>query len=343
MLAVQPLVWSPLRVISGFCLAGLTMVIESWLNERADNTNRGQIFAGYMVVNLGAVTLGQLILASGDPAGASLFAVTAIAITLALVPVSLTRSAAPRPIQEVRLRWRRLYQLSPVGVIGCLFVGLGNGAFGGLAPVFAQRSGLSTIGIALFMSAALLGGALAQIPLGRLSDKIDRRRVLVCACACAMVFGLTLAVLGTARVGGTLLGWPIPFDAPPRGVLIAVAPLFGASLYPLYALCVSHTNDFVSREEFVEASSGLLLTWGVGASIGPLIAPQVMDRLGHGGLFVYTATIHGGFALFTLYRMTRRSAVPAGERAPFVATGRPARTSPVAIALDPRTEGDGRA
>jgi MFS family permease len=139
-LAVHPLVWIPLRALSGICFAGLFMVIESWLNERATSGNRGQVLAVYMVVNLTAVTVGQMMLPLGDPAGFPLFALTAMAIALALVPVGLTTSSAPQPLREVRLRLGRLYAMSPVGVVGGFFVGLANGAFGGLGWCLPKTS-----------------------------------------------------------------------------------------------------------------------------------------------------------------------------------------------------------
>jgi len=335
-LVIHPLVWIALRMLSGFCFAGLFMVVESWLNERADNSNRGQIFATYMVVNLTAVTLGQLVLPLGNPAGYQLFAIAAIAVTIALVPIALTTTAAPQPMQQVRLRLRRLYQVSPVGLIGCFFVGLGNGAFGGLGAVFAQSIGLSTIGIALFVSAALIGGALAQLPLGRLSDRIDRRQVIALSCGLAVTFGLVLAVLGDGQAGGSILGL-IPFTAGLHpAVLIGAVALYGCFAYPLYGLCVAHTNDFVSRDEFIEASSGLLLTWGIGASIGPVVAALAMQQVGLGGLFLYTALVHSAFALFTLHRITQRAALPAADRPSFVQQSTTVRTTPEATALDPR-------
>jgi MFS family permease len=335
-LAVHPLVWIPLRALSGVCFAGLFMVIESWLNERATSVNRGQILAVYMVINLTAVTVGQMMLPLGDPAGFSPFALTAIAITLALVPVGLTTSSAPQPLREVRLRLRRLYAMSPVGVVGGFFVGLANGAFGGLGAVFATEIGLSITGVALFMSASLVGGALAQLPIGRVSDRTDRRKVIVGACVLAALSGGALALLGEARRGGQLLGAGADLATLSPLALIAVATLFGAAIYPQYSLCVAHTNDFVSREDFVEASSGLLLTWAIGASIGPVLGAFAMDGLGLGGLFLYTAAVHAGFAVFTIYRIGRRAAVPPAERDRYVAAGRPSRTTPVAVELDPR-------
>jgi MFS family permease len=335
-LAVHPLVWIPLRVLSGICFAGLFMVIESWLNERATSINRGQILAVYMVINLSAVTVGQMMLPLGDPVGFSLFALTAIAITLALVPVGLTTSSAPQPLREVRLRLRRLYAMSPVGVVGGFFVGLANGAFGGLGAVFATHIGLSITGVALFMSASLVGGALAQLPIGRLSDRTDRRKVIVAVCILAAVAGSLLALFGDAREGGQLLSADVGLASMSPFALVVVAALFGAAIYPQYSLCVAHTNDFVSREDFVEASSGLLLTWAIGASIGPVLGAFAMEGLGTGGLFLYTAAAHAGFAVFTIYRIGQRASVPPAERDRYVAAGRPSRTTPVAVELDPR-------
>ena len=335
-LAVHPGVWIPLRALSGVCFAGLFMVIESWLNERATRVNRGQILATYMVINLSAVTAGQMVLPLAAPAGFALFAVTAIAITLALVPVGLTTSSAPQPLRQVRLRLGRLYAMSPVGVVGGFFVGLANGAFGGLGAVFATQIGMSVTGVALFMSAALVGGALAQVPIGRLSDRVDRRKVIAAACALAAVAGGLLALLGDARQGGLLLSADVALADLSPLALVAVAALFGAAIYPQYSLCVAHTNDFVGREDFVEASIGLLLTWAIGASIGPVVAAFAMDGLGVGGLFLYTAVAHASFAAFTVYRIGQRAPVPPEERAPYVAAGRPSRSTPVAVDLDPR-------
>jgi MFS family permease len=226
--------------------------------------------------------------------------------------------------------------MSPVGMLGCFFVGLANGAFGGLGAVFAKSIGLSVTGIALFMSAALIGGALAQLPLGKLSDRIDRREVIALACGLAVIFGLMLAVLGDGRDGGAILGLDWLTRDLQTTVLIGVVALYGCFAYPLYGLCVAHTNDFVSREEFIEASSGLLLTWGIGASIGPLIAAFAMEHVGLGGLFLYTALVHSTFALLTLYRITQRAPVPAAERADFVQQPTTVRTTPASTTLDPR-------
>ncbi|MCP5425013.1 MAG: MFS transporter [Gammaproteobacteria bacterium] len=326
----NPFLWIALRVVNGFCLAGLFMVIESWLNEKSTNINRGRVFSVYMVVNLGTVTAGQLLLPTADPGGFTLFAVTCIAITLALVPVGLTKSATPAPLEQVRLRVGYLYGVSPVGVMGSFFVGAANGAYLGLGPLYAQAAGLSLSGIALFMSATMLGGAVAQFPLGKLSDRVDRRWVITGLCFAASTAGAALAL-----AGGLIGPWPTGAWAFAPTSLIGLAGIFGCFTFTLYSLCVAHVNDHVASEEFVEASGGLLLTYGIGASIGPLVAAWAMQTFNSGGLFAFTAGVHLAFCLFTLYRITQRAPATEEERGPFVQLSAN-RVTPAIAALDPR-------
>ena len=220
-------------------------------------------------------------------------------------------------------------------MLGCFFVGLANGAFGGLGAIFAQGVGLSTTGVALFMSAALVGGALFQIPFGRLSDRIDRRKVLILACALAVLAGGVLALAGDARGHGGLGAAGTRADRPITRVLIGAVVVFGGSIYSMYALCVAHTNDYVDRADFLEASSGLLLTWGIGATVGPLLGAFAMEQIGLGGLFLYAALVHLVFMAFTWYRTRQRAPLPPEARPDFVHAGA-SRTSPVAAVLDPR-------
>ena len=262
----------PAAALSGVCFAGLFMVIESWLNERATSANRGQVLAVYMVINLTAVTAGQMLLPLGRPGG--LRAVRGDrdrdhAGAGAGRPDHLERAAAAA---RGAPRLGRLYAMSPVGVVGGFFVGLANGAFGGLGVVFAEEVGLSITGIALFMSAALVGGALAQLPLGRFSDRTDRRKVIIAV-------GLLAALMG-GRAGAARRGAPERRGARHRGrprrraavALIAAADAVRRRDLFACTRCASPTPTTSSaREEFVEASSGLLLTWAIGASIGPVL------------------------------------------------------------------------
>ena len=315
-LSVQPYMWTLMRALTGFCFAGLYLVIESWLNDKADNTNRGFIMGIYTMVNLSVIVAGQMMLTLADPQQFPLFALASILVSIAAVPVALTASPQPAPLAEARLRPIRLYRLSPVGVVGVFLVGITNGAFWALGPAYAAGIGAGTDEIAIFMSIAVMGGALAQWPAGRLSDRFDRRFVLIGGCILGIVGALGLVLVGGAG------GWP----------LAALACLFGAAALPLYAICVAHAFDFVERKDLVEAASGLLLANGAGSVIGPMVAAGAMREAGPAGLFACTAAFHlllGGFAL---WRMTRRTALPAEARTGFDLTS----TAQTMVALEPQ-------
>jgi MFS family permease len=317
----DPAIWALLRALTGLCFAGLYTVIESWLNERTDNASRGTVMSVYVVVSFAAITCGQLLLTLAPPGGFELFSLVAVLIAVALVPVCLTTSPAPQPLAQVRLRLARLYGISPVGVVGCLAVGLVNGAFWTLTPAFVTATGGTAETVATFMSLAVLGGALAQWPLGRLSDRFDRRYVIAGTCLLA------------AAAGGGLAFLP-PGSGLPLWVLSGLALVYGGSALSIYAVCVAHANDFISPEDAVETSSGLLLTFALGAAIGPFAAAWAMQGLGAPLLFGYTAVLHVIFAGFTAFRMTRRAALPPDQRDDFVLVD--PRHSPQVFELDPR-------
>lgn len=303
-LILNPLMWWSFRVVTGFCFAVLYMVIESWLNEKSTNENRGFVFSVYTIINLTVITIGQMMLPLGSPTAFPLFVVASILVSLAVLPVALTKAQAPAPIAAVKIRIRHLYESSPVGFAGALVVGLVNGSFWSLGPVFAQGNSVvsDTTTVAIFMSTAVIAGAIGQWPLGRLSDKIDRRKVIVVACLGAAIAGLGMNLF--------LDEWP--------PAIFAFSILFGVFAFPIYALSAAHMNDSVEPGGFVEASSGLLLLFAFGAVVGPLVASVAMRFLEPQALFLYTAVVHIAMAVFAIYRM-RQSARPLGaEREPFV-------------------------
>ncbi len=323
-IAIDPVVWAVLRALNGFCFAGLYMVIESWLNERATNETRGRLFSLYLAVNLASLTLGQLLLNMASPAAFTLFAVCSILTSLALVPVSLTTSVQPAPIGSSRINIANLYRLSPVGLMGSFVVGLTNAPFWTLGPVFAKASGLDVKGISFFMIAAIIGGALAQIPIGRFSDRSDRRRVIL-----ILSIGSAIGELGLIAAYGT-----------GSEVLLLVAGFFfGAFALTLYSVCVAHTNDHASRESFVSVSGGLLLAYAVGAIVGPSAASLGTGHWGMPFIFVFSAAIHLLFAVFTLFRMAVREPIPAEQRSSFVAQPFPP-TEPAQPEFEPRAAGE---
>ena len=329
-LLVHPFVWWPVRLLTGFCFAVLYMVIESWLNEKSTNANRGFIFSIYTIINLTVITIGQMLLTLGSPIDFPLFAVAAILISLAALPVSLTTSHAPQPIVAVKIRLGHLYRSSPVGTVGCLAVGLANGPFWALGPVFAQSNVfvVGTTGIALFMSAAVIAGAAGQWPLGLLSDKIDRRTVITISC-----------------VGGTLSGMGMAMFANQwESAVFGFALLFGMFAFPLYALCAAHMNDSVEEGGFVEASSGLLMLYAAGAVVGPLLASATMGLVGPNGLFLFTSFVHAATGLFVVHRMRQHARPDADVREPFAESARIAQTVAALDELDvPAEEQDSAA
>lgn len=310
------LVWCVLRTMTGVSFAGLYIVIESWLNGAASNENRGTVFAIYTAINLTVMAAGQLLVMTGDPAGPELFSLVAILIITAVIPVALSKAATPHQPQAARFRLRWLYRTSPVAVAGCLCTGLASGAFWSLGPVFGTGSGLGVDMTAIFMAVVILSAAAAQWPLGHLSDRRDRRHVILLAGAIALVASVGLVVGESAAM------------------VIALGALFGLGAIPLYALSVAHGNDFADREDAVDVCSGLLLVYAIGAVVGPIVAALFMKFAGPGGLFAYTAIVYATFMGFVVLRMTRRETPAPEEREDFVAM---TRTSPVVLELDPRS------
>lgn len=315
-------VWVVLRALGGYCMAGLFMTVESWLNHRAHNRVRGRTFALYAVVSGAAMASGPLLLNFGDPSGFELFSATAILFAAALVPVSLTRTGNPEISAGARLGLRRLFRVSPLGVIGCLTAGLVNSAFYGMGAVYGEAVGLSPAVVSLFLTVTLVGGLVAQFPVGALSDKFDRRR---------MMLGLTIVAAGAA-VAMALFGSFAPL------VLLALGFLMDAAAHPLYSLSVAQTNDYVERAEFVPASRGLLLAYAGGASLGPTLASLAMAAIGPGGLFAYIAAVLAVLAGFILYRMARRRAKPIEAQGPLV---KMPQATPVSAEFDPRAPESG--
>ena len=301
-LIVDPIVWWVFRGVTGFCLAVLYIVIESWLNERSTNETRGAIFAIYTIINLTVITIGQIMFTLHDPNAFPLFALVSILISLAAVPVAMTRAQSPAPIPFIVPNLTRLYSASPVGFVGCLAAGLVNGSIWALGPVFAINSGFETRGAALFMSAFVLGGAAGQWPIGRSSDAIDRRLVL-----------LSVAILATVV---SLLLNHLPSES--KGYVLATAFCLGFFAFPLYSVAVAHTNDKAAPNTYVETSSGLLLVFGLGATTGPFLAALSDEHVARQSLFLFTAVIYFLSACFVLSRILQKAPTSDAEKGEFL-------------------------
>ena len=317
-LAGDAVAWFMLRALSGIAMSGLTMIVESWLNDRATDETRGKIISVYRIVDLSAVSVGQLLLSVAPPAGFELFSLSAILIVLALVPTAVSTAQAPAPIQNVKIRLFYLWRISPLGLAAALAVGVGNGAFWSLGAVFGQKTGLDTVGISLFMTATVVGGAVMQVPIAALDRLFDRRLILI---------GVALATSVVSAIAAFLA---------PISVTWAVISGFvlGGLFLPIYGLALAHANDRLEAGDFVVMSGGLLLTYGLGAIVGPPIASFLMEASGPRALFLHISVVWLLLVLFGLWRLKARPPVALEEQAELVPTPR----GGTMFELDPRVE-----
>lgn len=341
-LFIDPYVWTAMRVLTGVSYAGLYIVVESWLNEKATNDTRGQMLAIYLVVSSLGVAGGQLLLNLYDPANFELFTVVSVLISLAAVPVLVSAARAPDFEAPESLGPLRLYKVSPLGTIGMVLVGMTAGILIGMGPAYGFKM-YGTEFASLFMTAIFVGGFLFTWPIGKLSDIFDRRTVIVCvvaACVGVGIFGLffqdpaALNQLQTYQRFYSFDGSGILNDA---NILLLVALVFGGMALPLYSLCIAHTNDHLTTKQMVAASSTLIMANGLGAMVGPSIAGLAMDMVGTPGYFWALIAVNVIFVIFGLYRMSRRPAIAAEEQGSFVAVD--SRMTVVATtALNPEVE-----
>ena len=315
---IDPWFWGVLRFITGVCMVGLYIVIESWLNALAPNALRGRLFAVYMAVNFVALALGQWLILVGDRLGFVSFAMVSVMFSFALLPITMTKVDEPAPVQAPKFSLRSLYDASPLGMAAAVASGLITGAFYGMGTVFGKAAGFSDAGVASFMAAAILGGAIFQWPVGIFSDRHDRRVVLLWVC-----------VLGA---GVTALGFVLAHYA--VDALLPLALVFGGLIFSMYGLGVAHVNDVIDSSRLVEFTGGLLLLHGVGAAIGPVLAGTVMDVAGPSSLMLFYAAVMGAMALYTVKRLRYFPPVPAEQKADFVAMG---GGSQAVLQMDPRT------
>jgi MFS family permease len=318
-LAQHPGFWFMLRLIDGLCVASVFVCLESWLNDRARPAERGSVLAAYMIALYAGQAAGQFLL---NLAAAPVlpFVAASILISLAVLPIALTRMSGPQAAEQAPLSLRKLYAASPLGLVGVGATGLMLGAFYALGAVFARGLGMTLSATALFMSVAIAGGVALQWPLGWLSDRFERRRIIIAVLAGAAATCVALALTGD-----------------PGTPLMLLASLFGGLSFALYPLCVAHTNDHLTAGERVGASGGLVLVYSLGAAMGPLSASLAMQALGPSGLFVWAGSCAAAALLFGLWRQWRRGPVPAAEQQPYQLLP---RTTPMAANLDPLAPGE---
>ncbi len=323
-LVLNPWAWAVFRMIGGLALAGGYMIIESWLNERVSNAARGTMFAAYMIASMSGVAAGQFMLPLGDINTPFLFMIGTLIYSLAMLPIALSTAPSPQPLARVSLDLLALYTKSPAALVGSFLAGVIFGNWNYFGPLYGQSVGLSTTGIATMQTAAMVGGMIFQLPFGRLSDRLDRRRVMALAGAIGVAVSWTMVVAASVE---------------PTVVVGGVFAL-GSVLFTIYGLNVAHANDKADAGEFLQVSGGLLIVYGIGTMVGPQLGGRLMDRFGPSGFFVAMAIVYALYGTYALWRSIRAEAPTPNLRTDFkVMPATPVQT-PETMAMDTRAAAD---
>src|ERR1700726_3914645 len=299
---VNPWAWGAMRLLSGLCFAGIYVVAESWLNDRASRANRGRLFAMYMLILYVGLGAAQFLLILSDPRTPTPFMLVSVLISLAMVPIVVSAQQVPNHALPRKVRLWELYRNSPLGVVAVTVSGLISAIIFSMGPVYARLSGLETNSVATFMAVSILAAVVTQYPVGRLSDRMDRRTVIAGVCALATM------------VAGSIVAFP----GMPHAVFLTLAASFSGLVLTLYSLSVSHVNDKLEPAQMVAASSALLLMNGAAAAVGPLLAGSLMAAFGPAAYFATLAALTASLAVYDLWRKSRRRPVPPSQKEPFI-------------------------
>lgn len=286
-LVVDPWAWAVMRVATGICVAGNYTVIESWLNSRLTNDNRGRAMGIYRVADMGGSLVAQLMIGVLEPASYISYTLLAIIGSAALFPLALTKATQPDVPEAPRLRPLRAVRTSPLAACGVVVAAVSSASFRMVGPIYGQEVGLDVDQIAFFLAAFVLGGALAQYPVGWLADRFDRRMVLILLSVAAIASSLGIAMTRDLGQGGVFL----------------TAVIFGLTTVPVYSISAAHAHDFIGSDERVELSAALMFFYAVGAIAAPLLASALIEAYGPAAMFLMNAVAHGGLVLYGVYRL----------------------------------------
>lgn len=315
---VSPVSWAMMRFVFGFCMAGLYVVVESWLNDASTARTRGRTLAFYMIASMGGLALGQLLIVTAETHGYTLFLVSSILVSLSFVPMALAATTDAPPVRWAeRLGVRELAHIAPTGLVGMVFTGVAQGLIFGLAAVYATDAGFGATRTAVFIALPPIGALVCQWPIGWVSDRTPRRGVIFVVAVAATVVCALLSV--SPEMGPTVL------------VLMF---LLGGLTFPLHSLLLSHTLDRSPAGKAMSASGALLRVNGAGAVVGPIAGGFVMGALGEASLFWCLAVAHGVIAVYVAYRLVAEESLPMSRQGPFVAL--PARSTDFALRLAAR-------
>ena len=311
-LFIEPPVWFVARFLSGFCIVGIMIIVEGWLNSISSNENRGQIFSIHMIVVWGGLALGQGLFVVDDPAGVSLFLLASILLSVSLIPILLTEIKAPETDVQESLGLRALWKASPSGVATIGLSGLASAGFFGVGTIYAVKAGLSVSETALFMTLFIGFGAASQWPLGWLSDKIDRRKVILLCCVSVISICIVLASFEFTNT-----------------ILLILSALVGAFTLPLYSLAVAQANDRLEPKQMISASGTIVLVFSVFAALGPFTMSYFLELFEMFGFMLYMGIVHLVMAITVLMMMMITQDVDESEQTDFQVMGQ--RPSVVAM------------
>ena len=288
---LDPFSWFFIRIITGVSLSGIYVIMESWLNDKSNNQTRGKILSLYMIITFVFVGIGQLLLNLSNPIKVDLFILVSVLLSFSLLPILLSTTDQPDITNPKSFSLREFYIVSPLGFVGALFIGLSHSAVFGYGAIYATTRGLSILEVSIFMIIITSFGALSQWPIGYISDKIDRRILLIGATLVAS--GLSILIVISSYISLIIF-------------FIFVA-IFSSMCLPMYSLTLAHINDFLEQDEIVSASSLFTRLVGVGSILGPILVSNIMGLVGSNGFFVYLFVVHGILGLFGIYRMAKRA------------------------------------
>lgn len=284
-----PWAWILLRIVAGFCFSGVYVTAESWLNNAATNANRGKALSLYLIVQMVGIIAAQALVNLGDPAGYLLFVIPSVLVSISFAPILLNVTPTPAFERTKGKSLRELCRVSPLGIVGIAILGAVFSALFGMSSVWGSEAGLSVAQISLFISSIFAGGLVLQWPFGWLSDRYDRRIIILWA-----------AALGTvAALLGGLFGGVFP-------MLLVAGFLTGGVSNPLYALLLAYTNDYLEVEDMAAASGGMMFVNGLGAIFGPIVTGWLMAVFGPPGFWIFLTILLGAMAAYAAYRMTQR-------------------------------------
>lgn len=310
----EPWLWAIVRAFTGFAYAGLYIVVESWFNNMSTNKTRGKIFGLYQIVGFGGMAIGQYFLNFADPGDIHLFIITSILVSIALLPISLSSRPAPEFDEPDHLSLKRLYVISPLGLVGAFAVGIGTAAIFGIGAVYATEMGMTLPQISTFMAIFIVGGVFFQMPIAWLSDRYDRRFVIIGIAFLTCIVSVLCFLVSQS-----------PY------LLNAAFFFLGGLSLSIYGLSMAHINDHLTPRQYVAASSSAILVNGVGAAAGPLVITIFMSLFGTASFFPLIGAVFAGLCIYGLYRTRKRDAVPLDEQGDHMQM--PLRPTPISMTI----------